>query len=75
MRSLQMSVKGYAAYKPGTVRPGPEFLCSVCGTWFKKMLYWKDNKFHPEQEYKMHFYCGAKCVNGEDRSSKTQGAS
>jgi hypothetical protein len=69
-----MSVKGYAAYKPGTVRPGPEFLCSVCGTWFKKMLYWKDSKFHPEQKYRMHFYCGAKCVNGEDRASETQRA-
>ena len=75
MKNSRMSAKAYVGYKPGTVRAGPEFLCAVCGTWFKKIQYWKDNKFHPEQPYRMHFYCGPTCVDGENRASKTQGAS
>ena len=56
-----MNVKASAEFKPGTVRPGPEFYCSECGTWFKKMLYWASKMFNPDQKYGIIFLCGPKC--------------
>ena len=70
MKNFQMNAKVCVEYDKSTVRPGPEFKCSQCGTWFKKLLYWTSKKFNPEQEYQMVFLCGAECslkVYGESR--------
>ena len=55
MKSLQMNARVSVEYDKKTVRQGPEFLCSECDTWFKKLVYWTSKKFNPDQEYKMIF--------------------
>jgi len=71
MKNLQMSAKVYVEYKKEDLREGPEFRCSVCRQWFKKLLYWKDRKFHAEQEYRMIFFCGPACSTEDyDRNNK-----
>ena len=62
MKSLRTNVKVYVEYDKSSVRPGPEFKCSECGKWFKKLLYWLDRKFNPDQEYRMIFLCGPQCA-------------
>jgi len=57
-----MNARVFVEYDKSSVRPGPEFKCSVCGNWFKKLLYWLDKKFNSDQEYKMIFLCGPKCA-------------
>ena len=57
-----MNVKVCVEYDKSSVRHGPEFLCSECGSWFKKLIYWKSKKFNPDQEYQMVFLCGPKCA-------------
>ena len=62
MKNLQMNVRVFVEYDKSSVRPGPEFKCSECDTWFKKLKYWKSKKFNPDQEYQMVFLCGPKCA-------------
>ena len=57
-----MNAKVCVEYDKQTVRQGPEFLCSECNTWFKKLIYWTSKKFNPDQEYQMVFLCGPKCA-------------
>ena len=56
-----MNVKVCVEYDKSAVRPGPEFKCSECGKWFKKLIYWTSKKFNPEQKYGIIMLCGAKC--------------
>ena len=56
-----MNVRDFVEYDKSTVRPGPEFKCTQCGRWFKKLLYWTSKKFNPEQKYDIMMLCGPKC--------------
>ena len=62
MKNLQMNVKVFVEFDKSSLRPGPEFKCSICGKWFKRLLYWIDKKFNPDLEYDMVFLCGPKCA-------------
>ncbi len=62
MKSLQMNARVSVEYDKKTVRQGPEFLCSECDTWFKKLVYWTSKKFNPDQKYQMVFLCGPQCA-------------
>ena len=61
MKNLPMNVKVCVEYDKSSVRPGPEFKCSECGGWFKKLIYWISKKFNPEQKYDIMMLCGPKC--------------
>jgi hypothetical protein len=56
-----MNVRVFVEYDKRSVRPGPEFKCSECDTWFKKMQYWASKKFNPIQKYGIIFFCGPAC--------------
>ena len=56
-----MNVRVFVEYDKSRVRPGPEFKCSECDTWFKKMMYWASKKFNPLQKYGIIFFCGPEC--------------
>jgi len=71
MKNLRMNVRVFVEYDKSTVRPGPKFKCSICGKWFKKLLYWTSKRFNPDQEYQMVFLCGAQCAVEADGKSRT----
>ena len=62
-------------YDTKSVRHGPEFLCSECGSWFKKLIYWTSKKFNPDQEYQMVFLCGPKCATEKYERESTSNVS
>ena len=75
MKNLQMNAKGFVEYDTKSVRHGPEFLCSECGSWFKKLIYWTSKKFNPDQEYQMVFLCGPHCATEKYERESTNNVS
>ena len=75
MKNLQMNVKVCVEYDTKSVRHGPEFLCSECGSWFKKLIYWTSKKFNPDQEYQMVFLCGPQCATEKYERESTSNVS
>ena len=75
MKNLQMNVKVCVEYDSKSVRHGPEFLCSECGSWFKKLIYWTSKKFNPDQEYQMVFLCGPQCATEKYERESTSNVS
>ena len=70
-----MNVKVCVEYDTKSVRHGPEFLCSECGSWFKKLIYWTSKKFNPDQEYQMVFLCGPQCATEKYERESTSNVS
>jgi len=75
MKNLQMNVKVCVEYDSKSVRHGPEFLCSECGSWFKKLIYWASKKFNPDQKYQMVFLCGPQCATEKYERESTSNVS
>ena len=75
MKNLQMNVKVCVEYDSKSVRHGPEFLCSECGSWFKKLIYWTSKKFNPDQQYQMVFLCGPQCATEKYERESTSNVS
>jgi len=75
MKNLQMNAKVFVEYDTKSVRHGPEFLCSECGSWFKKLIYWTSKKFNPDQEYQMVFLCGPQCATEKYERESTSNVS
>jgi len=74
MKNSQMNARVFVEYDKESVRPGPEFKCSECGTWFKKLIYWTSKKFNPNQKYGIIMLCGPRCAleaYGKSRTSET----
>ena len=71
MKNLQMNAKDSVEYKKGedydpkSVRPGPEFKCFNCGTWFdgNEWKYDLSKHWYPSLKYKINFLCGPVCSN------------
>jgi len=75
MKNLQMNVKVCVEYDSKSLRHGPEFLCSECGLWFKKLIYWTSKKFNPDQKYQMVFLCGPQCATEKYERESTSNVS